>query len=77
MTAAMLAISIVLIVISGITASILSFFRLQRHRSDAVAMASYRKLAEQAVQNQEELRARLAGVDAQLTEILQVLRSVE
>ena len=32
------------------------YFRLQRHRADAVAMASYRKLAEEAVANQAELR---------------------
>jgi len=36
------------------------YFRLQRHRADAVAMASYRKLAEEAVANQAELRDQLA-----------------
>ena len=37
-----------------------SYFRLQSHRSDAVAMANYRKLAEEAVANQQELRGQLA-----------------
>jgi type VI protein secretion system component VasK len=40
------------------------YFRLQRHRADAVAMAAYRKLAEEAAANQAELRDQLA----QLTE---------
>ena len=38
------------------------YFRLQRHRADAVAMAAYRKLAEEAVANQAELRDQLAAV---------------
>ena len=74
---AVIAISIVLIVIGGITASILSYFGLQRHRADAVAMASYRKLAEQAVQNQEDLRSELAELNERVTEIVRLLRSVE
>ena len=37
-----------------------SYFRLQSHRADAVAMAEYRKLAEEAVANQQELRTELA-----------------
>jgi signal transduction histidine kinase len=77
MTAAIITISIVLIVVGGITASIVSYFRLQQHRTDAVAMASYRKLAEQAIEGQDELRARLAELDARLTEIAHILRSVE
>jgi hypothetical protein len=36
----------VLIVIGAITLSLVSYFQLQRHRADAVAMAGYRKLAE-------------------------------
>ena len=34
----------------------LGLLRLQSHRADAVAMAEYRKLAEEAVANQQELR---------------------
>jgi hypothetical protein len=43
----------VLFIIGGTTAVIVwSWHRLQQHRADAVAMASYRKLAEEAVANQ-------------------------
>jgi hypothetical protein len=77
MTGALISISIVLITIGGIAAVVLSYFRLQQHRADAVAMAAYRKLAEQAVTNQEDLRAALAELDTRITEIVQLLRSVE
>ena len=40
-----------------------SYFRLQAHRADAVAMAHYRKLAEEAVANQQELRDRAGQAD--------------
>ncbi|MFC0432520.1 hypothetical protein [Kutzneria buriramensis] len=77
MTGAIVAIAIVLIVIGGITAGVVSYFRLQRHRADAIAMASYRKLAEQAVANQEALQAELATVAARLASVEELLRSVE
>jgi type II secretory pathway pseudopilin PulG len=77
MTGALIAIGIVLIVIGGVTASVVSYFTLQRHRADAVAMAGYRKLAEQAVANQESLRAELGALTARLAEVEQLLRSVE
>ena len=50
-----------------------SYFRLQSHRSDAVAMANYRKLAEEAVANQQELRDQLA----KLTEHVQRGRAAD
>ncbi len=37
-----------------------AYFRLQPHRAGAVAMAHYRKLAGEAVANQQELRTELA-----------------
>lgn len=77
MTGAIIAISIVLIVVGGITATIVSYFRLQRHRADAVAMAAYRKLAEQAVQKQDELNQRVSELDERIGEVLALLRSVE
>lgn len=77
MTGAIIAISIVLIVVGGITATIVSYFRLQRHRADAVAMAAYRKLAEQAVQKQDELNQRVSELDERISEVLALLRSVE
>jgi type II secretory pathway pseudopilin PulG len=77
MTGAIIAIVIVLIVIGGITLSLVSYFSLQRHRADAVAMASYRKLAEQAVTNQEALNTTIADLNTRLTAIEELLRSVE
>src|SRR6202035_6134874 len=37
-----------------------NYYRLQRHRADAVAMASYRKLAEEAVASMAGLRSEMA-----------------
>lgn len=77
MTGAIVAIAIVLIVVGGITMSIVAHFRLQRHRADAVAMAGYRKLAEQAVANQEAMRVEISGLNNRLAEVEKLLRSVE
>jgi hypothetical protein len=52
------------------------YFRLQRHRADAVAMASYRKLAVEAVANQAELRDQLAKLTEHLTAEEQLMREV-
>jgi type II secretory pathway pseudopilin PulG len=77
MSGAVVAVLVVLITIGGIAASITSYFRLQRHRADAVAMASYRKLAEQAVSNQERLHKDLEELGERLTEVERLLRAVE
>ena len=53
-----------------------SYFRLQRHRADAVAMASYRKLAEEAVANQQELRAQLAQLTEHVRAVEKLMREV-
>ncbi|MCM3921766.1 hypothetical protein ND748_08835 [Frankia sp. AiPs1] len=76
MSGGLIAIVIVLIAVGGIAASVTSYFTLQRHRADAVAMAGYRKLAEQAVAGQESLRTQLGELDARLEAIDQLLRSV-
>jgi hypothetical protein len=77
MIAATISIGIVLIAVGGITAGVVAYFRLQSHRADAVAMAGYRKLAEQAVANQEALRRELNELTTRLTTIEQLLRSVD
>lgn len=77
MTGAIITIAIVLITIGGITASLVSYHRLQRHRADAIAMAAYRKLAEQAVTNTESLHAQLADLTERLAAVEHLLRSVE
>lgn len=76
MTGGIIAIVIVLIVVSGASISVSAYFRLQRHRADAVAMAEYRKLAEEAVAKQEALDHQVTDVRNRLVEIENLLRSV-
>jgi hypothetical protein len=71
------AVVVVLIGVAGITASVLSYFRLQRHRADAVAMAAYRRLAADAVARQEAIEAKLAELTDTLRDVQRLLRSVE
>ena len=52
------------------------YFRLQRHRADAVAMAAYRKLAEEAVANQGELRDQIAKLTEHVSAVEQLMRDV-
>jgi hypothetical protein len=51
-------------------------YRLQRHRADAVAMASYRKLAEEAVAGMTEVRAEMAKLAEHVTAVEQLMRDV-
>jgi predicted negative regulator of RcsB-dependent stress response len=53
-----------------------NYFRLQQHRADAVAMASYRKLAEEAVANMTELRAEMAKLTEHVAAVEQLMRDV-
>jgi len=53
-----------------------NYYRLQRHRADAVAMASYRKLAEEAVANMTELRAEMAKLAEHVSAVEQLMRDV-
>jgi predicted negative regulator of RcsB-dependent stress response len=67
----------VLVVIGGTTAIIVwSWHRLQAHRADAVAMASYRKLAEEAVANQAELRDEIRKLNDKVSAVEQLMRDV-
>ena len=61
---------------AAIAVSVLSYFRLQRHRADAVAMASYRKLAEAAVANIAELRSEMAKLIEHASAVEQLMRDV-
>lgn len=80
MSGALIAVLIVLIVIGGITACIVSYFTLQRHRADAVALAHYRSFAETEAERQagaqQELSDRLMRLDDRLAAIEDLLRSV-
>jgi len=53
-----------------------SYYRLQRHRADAVAMASYRKLAEEAVASMAELRGEMAKLSEHVSAVEQLMRDV-
>ncbi|MFE7135418.1 hypothetical protein ACFVIM_31620 [Streptomyces sp. NPDC057638] len=77
MTGAVVAIAIVLIVVGGITASVVAYFRLQRHRADAAAVESYRKLAEEAAVNHSVLQSQLADLTGRVKGIEGLLRSVD
>jgi hypothetical protein len=59
------------------TASIVgNYYRLQRHRADAVAMASYRKLAEEAVSSLGEVQAEMAKLTAHVQAVERLMRDV-
>ncbi|HTW05175.1 MAG TPA: hypothetical protein VMF87_33090 [Streptosporangiaceae bacterium] len=67
----------ILVVIGAVVAVIVaSYFRLQGHRADAVAMANYRKLAEDAVANQQELRDQLTKLTEKVQAVEQLMRDV-
>jgi hypothetical protein len=53
-----------------------NYYRLQRHRTDAVAMASYRKLAEEAVASMAELRSEMAKLSEHVSAVEQLMRDV-
>lgn len=67
----------VLFIIGATTAIVVwSWHRLQQHRADAVAMASYRKLAEEAVANQAELRDEIRKLSDKVSAVEQLMRDV-
>lgn len=53
-----------------------NYYRLERHRADAVAMASYRKLAEEAVASITEVRAEMAKLAEHVSAVEQLMRDV-
>jgi uncharacterized protein YqfA (UPF0365 family) len=75
-TAITISVGLILIIGAVIAITVSSYYRLQRHRADAVAMASYRKLAEEAVANQQELRAQLEKLTAHVQAVEQLMRDV-
>ncbi|HEY2507778.1 MAG TPA: hypothetical protein VGI58_14780 [Streptosporangiaceae bacterium] len=67
----------IIFIIGAATAVIVwSYFNLQAHRADAVAMANYRKLAEDAVANQQELRSELAKLTVKVETVEKLMRDV-
>jgi predicted negative regulator of RcsB-dependent stress response len=75
-TAITISVGIIFIVGAVIAVVVWSYFRLQSHRADAVAMAEYRKLAEEAVANQQELRTELAKLAEHVQAVEQLMRDV-
>ena len=75
-TAIIIPLGILFIVGSVIAVIVASYFQLQGHRADAVAMANYRKLAEDAVENQQELRDQLAKLTEKVQAVEQLMREV-
>ncbi|MGW3011257.1 hypothetical protein ACWC9R_20820 [Streptomyces sp. NPDC001219] len=76
MTGAVITIAVILLVVGGITGSVVAFFRLQRHRADAAAMAGYRKLAEESAAAQQALQGQLGALDERVRSVEGLLRSV-
>jgi predicted negative regulator of RcsB-dependent stress response len=75
-TAVLISVGIPFVVCAAIAVIVWSYFRLQAHRADAVAMAHYRKLAEDAVANQQELRTELAKLTQKVEAVEQLMREV-
>jgi L-amino acid N-acyltransferase YncA len=75
-TAIAISLGIPVAICAAIAVIVWSYFRLQAHRADAVAMAHYRKLAEEAVANQVELRAQLAQLTEKVQAVEQLMREV-
>ena len=75
-TAITIGLGIPLAICVAVAVIVWAYFRLQRHRADAVAMASYRKLAEEAVANMQEMRAELAKLSEHVNGVEQLMRDV-
>ena len=75
-TAITIGLGIPVAVCVAIAVIVWSYFRLQRHRADAVAMAAYRKLAEDAVANQQELRSQLEKLTESVRAVEKLMRDV-
>lgn len=72
----LVSVGIPLVVLGSIAVVVVGYFRLQAHRADAVAMANYRKLAEDAVANQEQLRAELSKLTEKVAAVEKLMRDV-
>ncbi|ACZ91821.1 hypothetical protein [Streptosporangium roseum] len=72
-------ITVMLILAGAVTGCISFYFRFERHRTEVLAaeLAKNRELAEQAVQQQEQVQARLAELTNRVAAVEQLLRSVE
>ncbi|KIZ19239.1 hypothetical protein [Streptomyces natalensis] len=69
-------ITIILIAFASVVAIVASYFKLQRHRADAAALAEYRKLAEQVAAGQQAMNERLAELTDRVKAVEKLLQSV-
>jgi cell division protein FtsB len=69
-------VGVTLVVFGSVAVVLRAWFQLQAHRNDAVAMASYQKLAEEAVANQQELRTELAKLATKVEAVEKLMRDV-
>jgi hypothetical protein len=72
----LVSVGIPLVVLGTIAVIVVGYFRLQAHRADALAMANYRKLAEDAVANQEQLRNELSKLTEKVAAVEKLMRDV-
>lgn len=72
----LVSVGIPLVVLGSIAVIVVGYFRLQAHRADALAMANYRKLAEDAVANQEQLRNELSKLTEKVAAVEKLMRDV-
>ena len=75
-TAVLISVGIPFVICASIAVIVWAYFRLQAHRADAVAMAEYRKLAEEAVANQQELRSEIARLTVKVDTVEKLMRDV-
>jgi hypothetical protein len=75
-TVVLISVGLPLLVCAAIAVIVWSYFRLQAHRADALAMAHYRRLAEEAVANQQELRAESAKLTQKIEAVEKLMRDI-
>lgn len=69
-------IAVLVIIFASVTTIVVSYFRLQRHRADAAALAEYRGLAERITVQQETMSAQLAELGDRVKAVEKLLHSV-
>ena len=75
-TAIGILLAILVPICAAVAVTVWNYYRLQRHRADAVAMASYRKLAEEAVANMTELRGEMTKLAENVSAVEQLMQDV-
>jgi hypothetical protein len=69
-------IAIMVIIFASVTTIVASYFKLQRHRADAAALAEYRALAERVTAGQDAINARLGELGERVKAVEKLLHSV-